>query len=93
VKEKSKYFLRDNYKKVYKKLALIKTNDSLQDLHEIKRIIKKRRDKSLCELNISQNIVYLWISESEVAFRQKSLLSCPQNYIQLILFNLLTKPY
>jgi hypothetical protein len=38
----------------------------------------------LCELNISQNIVYLWISESELTFRQKSRLSCPQNYIQLI---------
>ncbi len=64
VKAKSKYFLRDNYKRVYKKsvLALIKTNDSLQNLHDIKRVIKKRRDKFLCELNISQNIVYLLIS-------------------------------
>ncbi len=39
VKEKSKYFLSDNYKKVFKKwvLALIKTNDSLQNSHQIKR--------------------------------------------------------
>jgi hypothetical protein len=47
VKEKSKYFLRDNYNKVFKKsvLALIKTNDSLQNLREIKRVIKKKRQR------------------------------------------------
>ncbi len=45
VKEKSKYFLRDNYKKVYKKsvLALIKTKDSLPNLHQIKSYKKKKR--------------------------------------------------
>jgi hypothetical protein len=50
---KSKYKLRHNYKNVYKKSVFASINpvNSVQTRNEVKRVIKRKNDKFLCELN------------------------------------------
>jgi hypothetical protein len=50
----------------------------MQTIHEVKRVTKRKIYKILCELNLRQTIVYFCVNESELTFKQISLLKSPK---------------
>ncbi len=62
----SNYYLRKNCKKVYENcvLPLMRSDNCVQTIYEIKRVIRQKNNKFLCELNTKQTIVYFWVNES-----------------------------
>jgi hypothetical protein len=75
----SNYDLRHNYNEVKVK-AVSKLLNCEFKLHNIVRVIKKRKDQYLCQLNIENNINYKWFPEEELTKTQKNLLINPKLY-------------
>jgi hypothetical protein len=80
------YNLRDNYQNVYNNavLPLINSRFSVNINYYINRVIRKTKNLYFCELNINYNLVYKWLSESELNIVQKNLLFNPKNYKYII---------
>jgi hypothetical protein len=80
------YNLRDNYQNVYNNavLPLINSRFSVDINYDINRVIRKTKNLYFCELNINYNLVYKWLSESELNIVQKNLLFNPKNYKYII---------
>jgi hypothetical protein len=63
---RSNYYLRKNCENVYKNcvLPLIRSDNCVQTIDEIKGVIRHKDKKFLREFNTERAIVYLWVNES-----------------------------